>query len=374
MIKRKSEYSDNRRYYCIFVIEALLSILVLLCFSVNYSPILPYREMYDTAVYDVMGHGLASGKILYRDYFDIKGPLFFAVQIFGQSICPGRTGIFLTECAAMLLTVFFLVRINRFCSHNSFCCFFIFLLYEYVYVTISWGGCTVEVYLLPFLAGCLYHALKQLDLLRNGDGISRGGMIFIGGSAAVCFFSKLTMAAPIAAIMLVICCCCLIEKKTDVLKACIIYASAGFFVVALPVLIWFNFQGTLGIMLKWTFYLAAARGMQRIHTFSVDDITYLLGCYLSIVSMIIKHRLKLAAREDWLLGAMAILTITVLQLGGGYEYYYLLILPVIVLTSVILIKDIRSYLAYDDKDAGIRSGHVSMIDRLTEGWKRRPPL
>ena len=64
------------------------------------SPLFPEMYGYDSAWYSMMGRAITEGFVPYRDYFDLKGPVFFFIEAIGQAVIKGRNGIFLIECIA----------------------------------------------------------------------------------------------------------------------------------------------------------------------------------------------------------------------------------------------------------------------------------
>lgn len=138
---------------------------MLLLFCTPNSPLFTTQSWVDPNVYMDVGRALNEGRVLYRDIFDHKGPLFlmlFAVlapvskySLMGlyllQTVCLGTGLVFLFKTSRLYLTR----------TASLFICavFPYFLLAGSIY---SDGGGSPEEILLPCFMGSLYFVLKAL--------------------------------------------------------------------------------------------------------------------------------------------------------------------------------------------------------------------
>ena len=98
----------------------LVSVFAGMLFCCAYtSPLFPYYNNSDSAIFMLIGKGMAEGKLCYVDLFDHKGPILFFIQALGWKI-GGRTGIWLLECIAMLVSVAAIEKICRELKAKSF--------------------------------------------------------------------------------------------------------------------------------------------------------------------------------------------------------------------------------------------------------------
>lgn len=80
--------------------ETLLCLVVTVVYLLFFSPMtLPMHPYYyqDMAIYACVGKGMTHGLLPYRDLFDHKGPLFYAIYACGELISGGKWGYFLFQ-------------------------------------------------------------------------------------------------------------------------------------------------------------------------------------------------------------------------------------------------------------------------------------
>ena len=89
----------------------LWSALVLLPCS-GTSPLYAFHDWTDANTYLTMGRGLLAGAVPYRDLFDHKGPLLYAVYALGAALDPGGfAGVFCLQCLSLALTLYGVYRL-----------------------------------------------------------------------------------------------------------------------------------------------------------------------------------------------------------------------------------------------------------------------
>ena len=118
------------------------SILFLLVASIWGSPVFAGAYGSDSAFFSLMGRLILDGKVMYRDYLDVKGPVFFFWEAFGQLFIRGRGGIFVIECICMLATAAFLYKICRFYELNKKTIIFVHAVFYLIYAPLQIVGGT----------------------------------------------------------------------------------------------------------------------------------------------------------------------------------------------------------------------------------------
>ena len=191
----------NRYFPLIF---APIAICFLLLYSYTTSPLFSHDGM-DSAVFKTMGLAWLRGYIPYQDIFDHKGPLLYFFNMLGQWIIPGRMGIFLLQCLFLTFTIVLWYRTVQLFT-NSLVSFFVTLCALLVCGAVLQEGNQCEEWMLLFLSGALYTALKYFTqnsptkthpwsnsliyglcfgaafLIRPNDAVSYVGGIMIGVS------------------------------------------------------------------------------------------------------------------------------------------------------------------------------------------------
>ena len=147
--------------------EPLLFLLAgaLLLFCSGTSPLYVVHDWTDPNTYLTMGRGLLHGAVPYRDLFDHKGPLLYAVFALGALIDPrGFTGVFLLQILSLGAALRSLYRLGLLVTGRgrAFLCAAalpVFLLSAGVYYLpdrLDYGGASAEEFCLPLIAGALY--------------------------------------------------------------------------------------------------------------------------------------------------------------------------------------------------------------------------
>lgn len=106
---RKENYRFEKIYLFIPVLVA-----VILLFAVQSSPLYPFNEWVDPNVFLTMGKAILSGKVIYRDIYDQKGPYIY----FMHALCAlidgdGFFGVYIMEVIACSVFMYFNLKILK---------------------------------------------------------------------------------------------------------------------------------------------------------------------------------------------------------------------------------------------------------------------
>lgn len=126
------------------------------------SPLYAFNDWMDANIFFTMGKSMFSGKVLYRDVFDHKGPVLYLLYGLGWLLDrTGFTGIFVLEIASLAVFLALGLRTAELLRgkplHPAWC------LVPAAAVTACRGfahGGSAEELLLPFLAAALYGLVK----------------------------------------------------------------------------------------------------------------------------------------------------------------------------------------------------------------------
>lgn len=94
----------------LFGIVSTTAVLFLMLFSYSTSPCFPWSFGWDSAFFQLVGRGMAEGKVPYRDFFDMKGPWLFLIQYLGNLV--GEYGVFLLQCIALVVELLLCIKCN----------------------------------------------------------------------------------------------------------------------------------------------------------------------------------------------------------------------------------------------------------------------
>ncbi len=291
------------------------------------SPIFHDAYGYDSSWYSMMGRAITQGMVPYRDYFDLKGPVFFFIEAIGQAFIKGRNGIFLIECVAAGVSCIFIWKTCLLYIKKWQACI-ILLLTALVAISPFWGGNTCEEYMLPFNYACIYLTLKYL---KDGyyDEYSTPAIVF-GLSFGIMLLSKVTTCAPMGACALTVIIMLIKAKLPRLILPILGYFMLGFIIIFVPVCVYFALNHAFGDFIYAAFVFAFKRGTDYYEKFSYDWEVKMIICYICfLVTLLVP--VKRADRDMIYLKIFGFLlpfiTWAALHLGTPYDYYFLLTLP-----------------------------------------------
>ena len=329
------------------LLAMLSGVIFILLFSSWTSPIFKGSYGYDSAFFSMVGRAIVNGKVMYRDYFDIKGPVFFFWEALGQLIHTDRIGINILQYICIIFATYFLYRICELYRLTGLQKVFVFFSVYFVYATTLWGGNSVEEYCLPLNLACMYFGLRYRKRLSDGLGIA----LFFGVTFGICALSKVTVAAPMCAIVLVIIIDLIKEKNYRGLIKCALLFIGGVAMVAVPVFAYYYFRGALSDMLLCVFKVAFDRGTDYYEGFSLKWETYLVACYAGIVYWFVRFfRKKKSGVEKWVLLSLTVVIFLALHLGTPFDYYFTTTLPLVAYIGILHCRDVNGAARIDDKE------------------------
>ena len=242
---------------------ALLMAAVVLFFASKSSPGYPINDWSDANIFLTAGKGMLEGKVLYRDLYDHKGPLLYALHALCAWVSPaGFTGVYAMEVvftAAFLLCGWIL---SGRLGSRRFAWVAIPLTALLCCTCYSLGsGDSAEELCLPLMAFSLCTLLPLL-----GEEKEPAPKVFIwNGFAAGCvFWMKYTLVGLQAGLFLML---LLRRLKKQGFRACmgtLGYLLLGAFLSTVPWLIYFGVNGAIGDWLRVYFVhnlLYASSGM-----------------------------------------------------------------------------------------------------------------
>lgn len=145
--------------YCL-----LLSILFLVISSKT-SPLCPFDDWVDTHISFTMGKGMINGKVLYKDLFDHRGPLFYFIYGLGYLISERSfLGLFIIEIISLSVFLFYSYQsIALFLSKNYSLIAIPFISFIVINMEYFSNGGSPEEFCLPLLSISLYHLLRYFS-------------------------------------------------------------------------------------------------------------------------------------------------------------------------------------------------------------------
>ena len=232
----------------------LLAAFLLMTFLSACSFFYPLNPWDDANVYMTIGNAMLSGRELYQDIFDHKGPVLFLLHEWAAMLSRSSfVGIFLVEIGCCFAYLWYSLRTMRLFSSTNITLPLTLLLGVITYSSdfFSYGD-SVEEFSLPILAHCLYQMLRYAKdevvprvwpLLVIGVGL---GLIlwmkfnilffYIGGVAAIAFIAWR-------------------RSQLKALWGFVLWISVGVLLVTIPVFAYFLAHGTLDALFDAYFFV-----------------------------------------------------------------------------------------------------------------------
>ena len=315
----------------------IVSLTHLLLFSLWTSPF--YRLWYgcDASFFTLVGRGILSGKIPYRDFFDLKGPYFFFVEALGQLMAHDRLGAFLIQIPFAFASLVLIYEICLlFITKKK--AIFIMIVYLWGNITTLWGGNTLEEFALPLSFLCLYIVLKAVVKEKKSlSDLPFSTILLLGICLGIDILAKISVAAPILGIIAAVLYFDLCAKNFRGFFLNILYIILGVSIAALPPIIYFGMNGALSDMLLCVFKVGFSRGTNYYETFSVTWELKLSGCVFAFIFAIL-HRDRIQKEVSVILMAMSAAIWLLLHLGTPFYYYFATVYPALLLALILFLK------------------------------------
>ncbi|MCR4591051.1 MAG: glycosyltransferase family 39 protein [Lachnospiraceae bacterium] len=323
-----------------YLLVSLSGILFILQCSSWTSPLYPYAYGYDSSWYSLMGRAITKGKVPYRDYFDLKGPVLFFYEAFGQLFIKNRGGIFLIQCISISLTVMLLWKaaglfLNRFGSA------LVLALYYYVSYALIWGGNSVEELFMPFSMAAVYLTLNYIKNREKAFFPPGRAALIMGLGFGVCLYSKVTVAAVIVSSALTVIIILIRDKEYKAIGTCALQFMEGILIVSVPIFIYFIVNGALYDFIYCAFLFAFKRSTDYYEPFSLHWELSLMICYAAVFyGLWMKHVNRSDDDRRLYIIILGIIQFLLLHLGTPYLYYFLVQLPVFTVMAIYFFKDV----------------------------------
>jgi len=258
-----SKHSFYHRDVLISLLLAFLVITVCSCFS----PLYATNTWCSPACYHTVGKSFWNGLLPYRDLYEHKGPLVYALYSVATLISyKSFFGMYVLSLPFAFCFFHYSLKTLRVLTNRPIASWFI-VVGTGVYCTTSYfcGG-SVEELLLPFLAFALYVIVKYVKSVDNPceDAPSTPGLkrtvsflprrLFLGMGMAVVLWSKFNILAfYIAIILFFLVYTIRIHRFHDFLKA-VLPVTIGFLSVTFPLCLFYSLNGAFDDMMRVYFH------------------------------------------------------------------------------------------------------------------------
>jgi len=227
---------------------ALLIAFAVLFFCTKSSPGYPINDWADANIYLSIGKGMTQGSVMYRDLYDHKGPLLYALHWVCALISyTDFTGVFVMEvllAAAFLLCV---RRVLEIYGVRRAAWALLPVIALVIYASLSFAeGDSAEEMCLPLAAGTL---AGVLGYLKSGERRMAASRLVLHGALTGCvFWIKFTMIGLHAGLLGWMLVRHALKREWKTLFQSIGWLAAGFGLATLP---WVVYFGVNGALLDW---------------------------------------------------------------------------------------------------------------------------
>lgn len=337
--------TDNKRDIKYLSILFLCFLFAMLVFSHFTSPLYPNYYGWDSAIFSLVGKGILTGKKLYSDLFDHKGPLIFWINALGN-LMGGRAGVFLLQLTSGWIGITFLYFCGKILrGKEDFCkwqiSFVVFFLAMCVFVRSCEGGNLTEEYSFPIISCALYFFVKFAAGTQDSSSLCpHRHPPFFAFIYGVCFallsLLRLNNAVTIGAGVFAIVIYLLYKKEYSNLLYNVFAGFAGLALILLPTGLFFWQQGSFSQMLHaaflHNFVIAGNTGRiavtEKPFEFFVLYFPMLLSAGVLLFDVISKKEICF---PDCLLGSILIFNLICLWVANRFPHYFTLFVPVYIL-------------------------------------------
>lgn len=296
------------------------------------SPLYTLNDWMDANIFFTMGKSMLSGRALYRDVFDHKGPVLYL--LYGLASClhrTGFTGVLVLEIIAFALFLHFGLRTAEVLCRRSLHPAWAALPAAAIAASRAFAhGGSAEELLLPFLAAALYGAVKALDDARPMPLRTVVLHGFLAGCALWLKYTVLGFYLVWAALLVVV---YLRRRWAARLGQSVAAYLGGMALATLPWVVYFGVNGALGDWFTCYFYdnlfLYKGEGgglpalAQHLWWAVRDALPAAALLAMFLLWAVLARRLAAAVSVTALAAGLALTS-----LMGGYLVYYGLVLSV----------------------------------------------
>jgi len=233
---------------------ALLVAAVILFFCSKSSPAYPVNDWSDANIYFTIGKGMTQGQVVYRDLYDHKGPLLYALHALCAWVSfADFTGVYLME---VLLAAAFLELARRFLAlHGAKNAAYAALpvLAVLIYSSFSFAqGDSAEEMALPLMMGTLLGVCAYLK--SEKEQLSARSLMLHGFLTGCVFWIKFTLIGVQAGLLGWVLIRHLWKKQWKAFFQSVGCLMMGFALSTLPWVIYFGLNGAIADWLKVYLY------------------------------------------------------------------------------------------------------------------------
>lgn len=233
----------------------LLAAAVCLLICSKSSFLYPINDWTDANAYFSCGKGMLNGRVMYRDLYEHKGPLLYALHMVCALVSYADfTGVFFMEIIAVSLFLLAAYRIWTLYGAQKTALLWLPVLAALVLSSVSFQqGDSAEELCMPMIAWSLYAILQWLRQHAPGR-MSTGRLLLHGFLCGCVLWIKFTMLGFYAAWILGLMIYHMIKSDRKAAFSSLGWFALGVVLATVPWLLYFGINGAIGPWLKTYLY------------------------------------------------------------------------------------------------------------------------
>ena len=353
----KIKTGSRTKTFLIVIFLIMLDLFIVMGSSLNpFSKVVP---SIDSSVFIYMGQRLRDGAVPYRDAFDHKGPLLYAIEWLGLTIGNGSTvGIWVIEFISMLFFLYFMYKIAKLFTESDIIAVSSIAFGTELLMNSFENGNFSEEYALPFIAFSLYVFLKYI----YKDEVKYRYVAAAGACCGCVLLLRANMVSAWAAWAVVVIVMIIInsnkttkEKLLQIIKL-ILFFTAGMIVAIAPFVIWYACKGALKIMYD-TYIgsnmlyvggnphsISSVANVIKTYSHMMVQTTYIILLYI-IAVICWSYHCKNSKKMLVIWGNVFYIIVTMYLVsvsGRNYSHYLMVFTPCLMLSLVLMLDSFRN--------------------------------
>lgn len=234
----------------LILIFSIVSAIFLYFFSFSTSTLYNYFG-FDSAIFMTVGKSIATGKALYTEIFDHKGPILFFINAIGWKI-GGVKGIFALQVINLTIVLYLIYKLASLFNKNiQYTPFYILGFFSLLCFTNIEGNQSEEYSLLFLFIPTYLAILYSLDK-KNNIHPPLYSLIY-GVCFAIIAFNRISNAGAIGGIIAAVSIFLILKQEWKNLIANIIYFILGASIITVPITLYFLLSDSFYEMIYGTF-------------------------------------------------------------------------------------------------------------------------
>ena len=223
-----------------YFLPIMILAFIVMLFYTRSSPLFFTNNWVDSNAYMTVGKGIVHGLTPYKDLFEQKGPLLYFLHALAYIIYPNTFfGIYIFESIAMAINMIIFYKIAKLFINKHFAYLLSFFLPVILLnSTYFFSGDSAEEFAIPCVMFLIYSVLSKIN--NHEFSFTKSTLFIHGALLAFVFWTKYSLSGAWIGFFLFYGLYLLWLKQFRTLLKTIMYSFAGFFVITLPMLVYFG--------------------------------------------------------------------------------------------------------------------------------------